>query len=281
MTDSAGIGSANRAYLERLHRAGEDGFTVEEATEILGLDRPRTARLLGYLARRGWLARVRRGLYVPVPLDARRSGEWAADPWVVAERVFSPCYIGGWSACEHWGLTEQLFRAVLVVTAKHVRDRHPEIQGIAFRITVRQPDALFGTTAAWRGQVRVSVSNPTRTVVDLLDDPSLGGGIRTVADVLGEYMTGEHRDDALLVDYGDRLRSRALFKRLGYLIETGGVHAPELAAACAERRSAGVIALDPSVTAPGRIVRRWGVRDNVAVAGEGARTNGDRIAVGS
>jgi len=265
LPDPAGISYANRAYLERLHRADSGPFDIGEASEILGLDREHTARLLGYLARRGWLARVRRGLYLPVPLDARRSGEWTADPWVVAERVFSPCYIGGWSACEHWDLTEQLFRALLVVSARRVRQRDIELQGIPFHLTVRAPGALFGTVAVWRGQVRAAVSDPSRTIVDILDDPRLGGGVRTVTDVLREYMSSEHRDDGLLIAYGDRLGHRAVFKRLGYLAEQLGVEADELLAACRERRSAGVIALDPAINARGRIVRRWGLRDNVAL----------------
>jgi predicted transcriptional regulator of viral defense system len=267
LSDPAGISHTNRAYVEALHRGDGGGFTVEEASKILGLDRGRAARLLGYLARRGWLARVRRGLYVAVPLDARRSGEWAADSWVVGERVFSPCYIGGWTACEHWDLTEQVFRAVLVVTARRVRHRDVEMQGIPFHLTVRGSDSLFGTTMVWRGQVRVPVSDPSRTIIDVLDDPSLGGGIRTVADVLREYMTSDHRNDELLVEYGDRLGHRAVFKRLGYLVELLDIDAPNLVDACLERRSAGLIALDPAVKAPGRVVPRWGLRTNVALQG--------------
>jgi predicted transcriptional regulator of viral defense system len=186
LTEPAGISSENRSYLEQLHRANRGAFTVGEASEILGLEPSKTARLLGYLARRGWLSRIRRGLYLPVPLESRRSGEWTADPWIVAERVFSPCYIGGWSACEHWDLTEQAFRAVLVVSARHVRERDVEMQGTRFHITVRSEKALFGATPVWRGQTRVLVSDPSRTIVDLLDDPRLGGGIRTVSDILYE-----------------------------------------------------------------------------------------------
>jgi predicted transcriptional regulator of viral defense system len=270
LPEPAGISQTNRAYLEQLHRADGGAFSVGDASEILGLDREHTARLLGYLARRGWLSRVRRGLYLPVPLDARRSGEWTADPWIVAERVFSPGYIGGWSACEYWDLTEQVFRAVLVVTTRRVRQRDIEMQGIPFHVTVRGPEALFGTAIVWRGRQRVAVSDPTRTIVDLLDDPRLGGGIRTVSDVLREYMASEHRDDRLLIEYGDRLGRRAVFKRLGYLVEQLGVDADDLVAACRQRRSAGLIALDPAVKARGRIVRRWGLRDNVALPEAGA-----------
>lgn len=261
--DAAGISQRNRAHLEELHRKTTGAFDVAEAARVLGAKRDEASQLLIYLARRGWLSRVRRGLYVPVPLDARRSGEWVEDPWVIAERVFSPCYIGGWSACEYWDLTEQIFRTLLVVTARRVRHRNQEIQGLPFHLTVRAQEQIFGTVPVWRGQSRVAVSDPSRTIVDVLDGPRLGGGIRTVAEVLHEYIQSEHRNDRLLVDYGDRLGNRAIFKRLGYILEYMDVDAAGLLAECRKRRSAGLVALDPSVKAAGRIARRWGLRINV------------------
>jgi predicted transcriptional regulator of viral defense system len=265
----AGINRENRALLERLHRNLPGAFDVEHASAALGLDVDRTRKLLGYLARRGWLSRVRRGLYVAVPLDTRRPGEWVEDAWAVADRVFSPCYIGGWSACQHWGMTDQVFRTVLVVSGRKVRNREPVIQGRPYRVTVRSEDKLFGTTPVWRDQVRVQVSDPTRTIVDVLDAPILGGGMRHVADVVHEYLTGEHRDDELLVAYADRLGNRAVFKRLGFILEHLRVEAPGLVGACLERRSTGLVALDPSVDAKGRIVRRWGIRANVTLGTPG------------
>ena len=255
--------------LEELHRRAHGAFDVADAAQILGIDHNEAGQLLVYLARRGWLSRVRRGLYVAVPLDARRSGEWIEDPWVVAERLFSPCYVGGWSACEHWDLTEQVFRTLLVVTARRVRHRDLDVQGLPFHLTVRDQEALFGTVSVWRGQNRVAVSDPSRTVIDVLDDPRLGGGIRTVADVLREYLQGEHRDDDHLVEYGDRLGNRAVFKRLGYLLEHSGTEAQGLVEACLARRSSGLAKLDPSAKETGRILRRWGLRVNVALGSPG------------
>jgi predicted transcriptional regulator of viral defense system len=267
--DSAGISQRNRALLEQLHRRTKGAFDVADASRILDMGREDTSRLLVYLARRGWLSRVRRGLYVAVPLDARRSGEWVEDSWVVAERVFSPCYVGGWSAYEHWGLTEQVFRTLLVVTARRVRHRDVEIQGLPFHLAVRAHDALFGTVPVWRGQTRAYVSDPSRTIVDVLDDPRLGGGIRTVTDVLNEYFRGEHRNDQLLIEYADRLGNRAVFKRLGYLLEFCQIDAFALIQACMERRSSGLAKLDPSIKASGQIVRRWRLRINVTLGTPG------------
>lgn len=265
----AGISQRNRALLEELHRHASGAFDVAEAARILGIDHSDASQLLVYLARRGWLSRVRRGLYVAVPLDARRSGEWIEDPWVVAERLFSPCYVGGWSACEHWDLTEQLFRTLLVITARRVRHRDLEMQGIPFHLTVRDRNALFGTLAVWRAQTQVEVSDPSRTVIDVLDDPRLGGGIRTVDDVVREYMRSELRDDDRLIAYGDRIGNHAVFKRLGYLLEHAGADAPQLIEACLARRSSGLAKLDPSAQGTGKILRRWRLRVNVALGSPG------------
>jgi predicted transcriptional regulator of viral defense system len=221
--------------------------------------------LLGYLSRKGWLARVRRGLYLTVPLDAARPGQWIEDPWVVAKTVFSPCYVGGWSAAGYWELTEQLFRDLLVVTSRPTRRRHHVIQDMPFEVVKRSDDALtFGVRPVWRGSIRAEVSDPSRTIVDMLADPSIGGGIRHIAAVLDEYLLSEHRDDELLVAHGDRIGNRSIFKRLGWLLEaTDG--AEQLVEACLRHRSTGIVNLDPTAGASGHIVRRWGLRVNVAI----------------
>lgn len=257
-----GLTEQNRIRLSALHRALPGPFTADDAAHALDVDRSEAARLLGYLASKGWLSRVRRGLFTVVPLEADTPGAWRADPWLVAARVFEPCYIGGWSACEHWDLTEQLFRSIVVVTSRPQRTTRPAIQRSEFVVAVRKSPALFGTRPVWRGRDRVDVSDPSRTIIDVLDDPALGGGIRHVADVLAEYAESSHRDDDLVVAYGDRLGNRTVFKRLGFLVERLELDAPQLVAACLERRSSGVSELDPTVASAGRITTRWGLRVN-------------------
>ncbi len=263
----AGIGVAYRAQLGSLNRAFGGPFSAADAAAVLGVDRAEASRILGYLASRRWLARIRRGLYVPAPLEAADPGDWRADPWLVALHVFAPCYVGGWSACEHWGLTEQLFRELLVVTARPQRQAHVRIQGSDFRLAARQPRTIFGTRPVWRGRERVDVSDPSRTVVDILDDPPIGGGIRHVAEAVREYFEGEHRDDDRLLAYVEQLGNRAVFKRLGFLVQQLEiVESDELIETCLQRKSAGISALDPSIDAKGRITRRWNLRVNARVS---------------
>jgi len=260
-----GISQRTLPLLQTLHRRFPAAFTVAEAAEATGIDVARAHQLLAYLAQRGWLERVRRGLYVAVPLEAQVSGQWREDAWVIAAKTFDPCYIAGWSACEYWGLTEQLFREVVVLTGRRVRDRHPTIQDFSYRVRSVRPDQLFGTKPVWRGPTPVQVSDPARTIVDILDVPALGGGISHTAAVLGEYLADQPRDDQTLIDYASRVGNRTVFKRLGYLT---GLLAPEqttLTAACRDHISSGVTLLDPARPRGGPIDRGWGLRINTPV----------------
>lgn len=260
-----GITAENRRHLARLLRSGTGPFTVRDSAAALDMSVPRARRFLAYLAGRGWLARVRPGLYAAVPLEAARPSEWTADPWVVAAQVFAPCYVGGWSACEHWGLTDQLFRRVVILSTRWVRERTPTIQGTSYRVKVIQPERMFGHRPVWRGGVRVDVSDPSRTVVDLLDDPTLGGGIRHVSDVLHAWVGGDLRDDGLLLEYAERLGNRSVYKRLGFLIEALDLPSPRLLRECERRMSKGVVRLDPSGPEGGFRVGHWKLIANVTV----------------
>ncbi len=238
----------------------------------LGMETSRTGRLLAHWASRGWLSRLRKGFYITVPLGTQNPAQWSEDPWIVAHNLFEPCYIGGWSACEHWGLTEQIFREIVVFTTRKVHSRRIIVKETPFLLRVILPRKLFGTIPVWRQQTKVQVSDPSRTLADLLNDPSIGGGMRFIAEILENYFGSEHRDDAALLKAVSRLGNRTAYKRLGYLVETLKVNAAEILRACHANLSKGYSLFDPAVKARGQIVRRWNLRVNAAVGPEAERS---------
>ena len=261
-----GISEKNRRHLTSLHRGVTGPFSIAEAADTLSFTTERTHRFLAHLAERGWLVRVRRGLYATVPLDAINPGEWREDPWIVASKLFGPdYYIGGWTSCEHWSLTEQIFLDTVVITTRKMRSKAAEIQGLPYRVRRAPKRKIFGAKPVWRDQTRVSVSDPSRTIVDILEEPSIGGGIRHVADVVDAYFREEHRDDELLSDYAGRVGNGVVFKRLGYLLEALEIPASTLLRACEAGISSGISRLDPSLPDDGPVAWRWNLRVNGAV----------------
>ena len=260
-----GISARSRSLLEALHRAGPGPYAAADAARLWDLELEPAGRRLRMLAERGWVARARHGLYTPVPLDTASPGEWIDDPWLMVARLYPSGYIGGWTACEHWGLTDQVFRELMVFTPNRGSPRHAVAGVTPIRVKVLKPAKIFGTRVVWRRATRVNVSDPSRTVIDLLDDPAVGGGLRQVGDVLAAYLAAADHDDALLLEYAELLGNRAVYKRLGYLAETLGLGGLTLIEACRSRISSGISLLDPGAERRGPIVTRWNLRINVQV----------------
>jgi len=253
----SGLGKAARAQLAALLREATGTVTPAMAAEVLGLTRQDAARRLARWAAQGWLQRVRRGIYVPVPLESERADSVPEDAWVIADAAFAPCFISGWSAAEHWGLTEQVFRTVLVSTTRRPRHREEMIGSITFRLRTVGDRAFFGLKGIWRDRARVQVTDPSRTVVDLLCDPSFGGGLRSSVDMLQSYLASkEYRNIGQLVSYAQALGVGAVFKRLGYLLERLAPEEGAAIAQCARALTQGNARLDPSLPAQ-RLVTAW------------------------
>ena len=112
------------------------------------------------------------------------------------------------------------------------------------------------------------ISDPSRTLIDTLDVPELGGGIRHVAEVLDSYFGSEYLDESLLLEYAERLGNRTVFKRLGYLLEALEIEAPELVQACRKKISSGISLLDPNLPKRGHTRRRWNLQLNTTILPE-------------
>jgi predicted transcriptional regulator of viral defense system len=256
MQTISGLGKKERERLSALIRGTKGTISVPEAASILQVSPSQVSKMLSKWANKGWLSRVRQGLYVPVPIESRTSDVPLEDPWVIADRLYSPCYIGGWSAAEYWGLTEQIFRTIVVMTAQRPRNRKPNIKGTAFLLRTVAEKTMFGLKPVWRGQIKVSVSDSTRTILDMLSDPQLGGGIRSTSDMFKNYLKSKEKDMDLLIEYADRLGNGAVFKRLGFLLEQFAGNEQSIIDRCKTKLTKGNARLDPKITA-GKLITRW------------------------
>ena len=87
------------------------------------------------------------------------------------------------------------------MTLQKPRDRNPKIRGTDFLLRTVSEKALFGLKSVWRGQVKVSVSDATRTILDMLNEPRMGGGIRSTVDM---FIVDEVNPDTLVNQTGPK-----------------------------------------------------------------------------
>jgi len=246
---------ASRARLAAVLRATKEVVSVDIASQTLNIDRRSAAKFLSRWTEQGWLRRIGHGLYVSVPLDLVGSEQVVADPWVLVPALFGECYIGGWTAAHHWEFTEQLFNETLVFTTRRVVEKRVTAQGVDFRLYRTKAKRLFGLKILWRGTTKISISDPARTLVDMIAAPEVGGGIDHVADCLSVYLESKTADRDLLIRYADQFDNGVIFKRLGFLADAR-LQDKKLAAECRARLTHGYARLDPAQPSK-KLVTAW------------------------
>lgn len=257
-TTSDPVVPASRRRLSAVLNEAGDVVRIDDVVNALEVSRAEAAKLLSRWVEQAWLRRAARGVYLPASLTTLDSIRVLDDPWILVPPLFDPAYIGGRTAAEHWDLTEQIFRDIVVMTAQTVRQKSQRRHGAEFSLTHVRPEKIFGTTSVWRGRTRVAVADVHRTILDMLADPALGGGIQHVADSISVYLKSDDRDDDLLIRYAVRLGNGAVFKRLGFLAERSATGAG-LSESCRQHLTAGHAKLDPALECP-RLVTRWRLR---------------------
>jgi predicted transcriptional regulator of viral defense system len=227
------------------------------------MSRPAANLILSRLARKGWLQRLRRGAYSVVPLSSASATPPLESPLAVAMHLFAPCYISGWSAAEHWGLTDQIFNAVAVFSARPQRRGTQQVAGVTYRVRRVRRESIFGTTRVWVASAAIEMADIHRTVIDVLDAPEMGGGGRHALDIVRAYWARSDADPDRLLQYALRLGRGTVFKRLGLTAERYGKTDAAWRQACRDHLSAGISLLDPAGPARGPIVSRWRLRLNI------------------
>jgi predicted transcriptional regulator of viral defense system len=248
--------SKSRTMLSKLLREGGELLTVEKTALILGMNNDKAAKSLARWRNQGWLTHIKRGVYVAVPIEAESTDRALEDAWMLIPELFAPAYVGGWSAAEHWDFTEQIFRDICIFTARPVIKRNQIVHNVPFVVNHSPSTHHFGTKTIWKKNVKVLVSDPTKTIVDMLSMPRTGGGIQHLIDCLRQYFKSRYFKDTQLIDYAMRLDNGAVFKRLGYLASQilGDTH--PVVAACQANLTEGKAQLDPTLKGE-RLITRW------------------------
>lgn len=234
-------------------------LTVSSAAKVLDLPHIETSKVLSRWVTQGWLVRPKRGIYLIKPIDSLDEKFAFEEPWLLASKLYSPCYIGGWTATEHWDLTEQIFNDICVLTEQIVIYKKQNINQQTFLLNHIAKKINFGTKVIWKKNQKILVSDPHKTIIDMLYIPSLGGGIQHAIDCFKEYLNSTHYSVQHLLDYALMINTGSVFKRLGYLYVAVTGKEDDLVEVCRKNLTRGIIDLDPAIK-EGKILTSWGLR---------------------
>jgi predicted transcriptional regulator of viral defense system len=241
--------------MKKLSELG-DVFTIEEAQRQLRIDPKLLEYYLRTLSKMGLLKRIAKGIYV-ISLEPGRFP--SPHEFVLAQILVPDGAVAYWSALNYYGMTEQIPQTVFVQTPiKRGYRRQLSLDGKRFRVVVISPEKFFGINTIRIGRRDVRITDPEKTVVDCLDKPKYCGGIIEVVKAL----SNARLDYEKLLDYAERMKNKALLKRLGFLSEKLGLGI-ESRIKLSEKDRKSFALLDPSMPPTGRFSYKWGLRINV------------------
>jgi predicted transcriptional regulator of viral defense system len=216
------------------------------------------------LVRKRALERIGRGKYLVRPLRTLNRPTTHSAPVLAAALLQGQAYyLGGLWALTFHRLTEQQYASTLDVFAAR---RHQGRQFGAVRLAFHRVEAQRlsrGVAAAIVEGVSVQISDPERTLLDLLDYPSVAGssdeGLRFLKVALPKVSLRK------LAEYAAKDSRRSTCQRLGVLLERAGASHAELAPLVKRvRGTKSVLSLRQGFPRAGRLNPRWQVVENDA-----------------
>jgi predicted transcriptional regulator of viral defense system len=262
----AGLGNKERQLIDAVIGSGKTIIHGSQLQQEFGYSNAAANLMLSRLYQKGWLQRLKAGVYRIVPLGSDSANPIPEDAWTIAMEMFAPAYIGGWTAAEHWDLTEQIFNTTVVFSAHKQKSTDQTVIGLSFKIKFLQQKNLFGTTKIWSENMPIQLSDLHRTLIDVLDDPAIGGGGRSMIDIFMAYKDKKEADPEMLWQYARQLDNGGIFKRLGFLSERILKAPVDYLEKIQTECNTGIVLLDPQGPRTGPIIKRWGIRINIPLA---------------
>lgn len=227
-----------------LERHNLYAFSSRTLADLLDIDAAQVSKILTRMGEENLVAKIERGKYLLLGLNPERV---LSNPAFIGSQMVVPAYLSYWSALNYYGYTEQVPAVVQIAVTR--RKRAIEFRGKVYHFIHLDPKQFFGYRRDMLGELPVVVADEAKAIIDSLHKPKHAGGIAEVGKALKNAV--DDLDIDTLVTYANRMGSRSLCARLGYLLEILGVPSQGLEVAN------GPVSLDPTGPRSGEYNQRW------------------------
>jgi len=175
-------------------------------------DKHKSADYLTNLREKGFVQRIRRGVYAILPPDAV-GGSFLPDKFLIAGKLRDRYYVSHHSALELHGVAESTFSVVYISSPSY---QSPfTYQGITYKIVTTKH--FFGMKKIQYKGEKLLVSDLEKTVLDCIRRIKYAGGLEELMKSLSNI---PHLDYNKLWRYLKKIDEKALYHKTGFILET-------------------------------------------------------------
>jgi predicted transcriptional regulator of viral defense system len=256
------LGYLETQFFAYMHGRKQHLVRTDDLVRALGLTPVQERKLLSRLARRGWITRVRRGLYL-VPPHLPAGGKWSPGEFLALITLLADrqgtYQICGPNTFYRYRWDDQVPNRIYAYNNRISGERKV---GAAVLTLIKVADKRLGAVevAQTPDGLNVVYSSRTRSLMDAVYDWSRFNSLPRAYDWIRQEI---RKDDALaadLVNVSLRYGNQGTLRRIGRLLEMAGVSEPLLRKLeRALRPSTSGVPWLPTVPKRGQTDQRWGI----------------------
>lgn len=192
-------------------------ITTEDVKAVLG-GAHKSADYITNLRQKGYLQKIRRGVYAIKPPDTIGE-EYRPDKYLVASKLKEEYFLSYHTALELHGVAQSAYNEVWITVKKGTRNF--SYQDIDYRFTTSEH--YFGIGCKNYQGNTVTVSDREKTLLDCIRRTGRAGGLGELVQSINNYPAVAW--DKLL-DYLERIDEKKLYQKTGLILEKTALNPP-------------------------------------------------------
>jgi len=219
---------------EELKKNNISVFSTKDLCLLLGINKIKAYNLIKSLKKKNAIKKAGKGF-----LTFKDNNEL-----IISTRINYPSYISFWSALNYYGFSDQMPKKIFLATTKYTK----EINNFKY-ITISKKK-FFG----YIGIGDIIIADKEKAIIDSLLFPKYSGGVKEIIKCMKNALN--ETDPEKLIKYALKVESKAVLRRLGFILEDLK-YKGKLLKKIRAQIGKGYELLDPSLKRKNNLNKRW------------------------
>ncbi len=203
--------------------------SFEQLAETFQEERPYLRKRISQFAKKGWLFRIKKGLYVISDLHSR--GSLSISQYAVVNLLVESAYVSFESALQYHGLYDQLLSKVASVATNQFHDK--DIDGYTFSFVKTVPAYFYGWESHPVDGQAVKIASREKALIDLIQYHRSAYSVDLVLEKLSSFTHEFDLDKLVDLSFQSTIAAQRI---LGFVLDCLNLDSKKLTQALRKHR---------------------------------------------